>query len=374
MKRFCEQLGVDYVNISAQVARDISYLQKSLANFYTVTPITRGASNRGFCRILIPGSSDPTPFPSSLVLMVLSEPDPHKGIEEVTRLSGELDELPYINVLNHLRSAGVAVPDLYHYNRDAGLLYIEDFGELMLRDAVSGKSDDTKRHYFEAAIRELVKLQVQGSSRDNPRFLGFKIRFDRELLFWELNHFTDYAIRDRMPGMPRPEDEKEIEEHFNRIVDMLLVVPYTLTHRDYQIDNLLVQDEEIKVIDFQDALMGPIPYDLACLLYDRDTADILGDDLIEHLVYYYADQYESESGESISRDEFRGHFDLCVLHRAFKVVGRFYYIHSVKKRDEFLKWIPPMCRAIRTYLMRFPEMEGLQKTLAKYMPEVGVLT
>jgi aminoglycoside/choline kinase family phosphotransferase len=368
MKSFCEKLGVDYVRISAEVARDLQELKGRSADF-SVTPITRGASNRGYCRILVSGYGEGL-IPASLILMVLSDPDPHKGIEEVTRLAGEIQELPFINVLKHFRACGVAVPELYHYNQDAGLLYLEDFGRVMLRDAVRDRPDEVKRHYFKAAIDELVKLQVRGTGHDNPGFLGFKIKFDRDLLFWELNHFTDYAVRDRIPGMPFPEDEMLIERYFNQLADMLIAAPYILCHRDYQIDNLLVQDEAIKVIDFQDALMGPRAYDLACLLYDRDTAFILGDELIEGLIAWYADRYEAASGESLDREKFRKNFDLCVLHRAFKVVGRFYYIHSVKKRDEFLDWIPPMYQVLRTYLKRCPEMADLQGILAKYLPEL----
>ncbi len=369
MLSFCRTLGVDYSRVSEAISRDLQHLLGRPPVFYTVTPITRGASNRGYCRINVP-AFEAGRIPSSLVLMVLSDPDPHKGVEEIMRFSDELKELPYINVLNHLRGVGVAVPELYHYNRDIGLLYIEDFGSVMLRDAITGTSHDVRRQYMEAAVDELVKLQVRGTGLENERFLGFRIRFDRDLLFWELNHFTDYAIRDRMPGKPGPEDEDEINGYFNKVVDALLAAPYILTHRDYQLDNLLVQDEAIKVIDFQDALMGPYPYDLACLLYDRDTADILGADLIEHLIGYYADRYESESGKALDRAEYRSNFDLCVLHRAFKVVGRFHYIHSVKKRDEFLKWIPPMCRALSTYLKRCPETAGMNNLLGKYLPEL----
>ncbi len=370
MKSFCEKLGVDYERVSTEVAGDMQYLKCRGVNSYTLTPITRGASNRGYCRVVFPGGFGDGRIPASLILMVLSDPDPHKGIEEVTALAEELRELPFINALKHFRACGVAVPELYHYNKDAGLLYLEDFGSVMLRDAVSDKPDDVKRHYLQAAIDELVKLHVQGTGHENPEFLGFRIKFGRDLLFWELNHFTDYAIRDRVPGMPSPEDEVLIEHYFNRLVDMLIAVPYILCHRDFQIDNLLVQDEAIKVIDFQDALMGPLPYDLACLLYDRDTALILGDDLIEGLIAWYADRYEAASGEPLDREGFRRDFDLCVIHRAFKVVGRFYYIHSVKKRDEFLNWIPPMYRALRTYLERCPDMAGLQEILGKYLPEL----
>ena len=116
--------------------------------------------------------------------------------------------------------------------------------------------------------------------------------------------------------------------------------------------------------------MAPRPYDLACLLYDRDTSEILGDELIELLVSYYVERYGVERGEALDQDEFRRYFDLCVLHRAFKVVGRFNYICSVKKRDDFLKWIPPMSRVLREYISKNPDWRELHEVLARYMPEL----
>lgn len=350
------------------VAEDLRGIAGAAAG-YRIVPLTGGASNRGYCRIRFSG--DGGAHLRSLILMVLADPDPHKGIEEVASYAARIQELPFINVQRHLAGAGVAVPRLYHYNREQGLLYLEDFGDVLLRHVVQGRPEAEQRKWMEAAIDELVQLQVAGTRRPNEKFLGFMMRFDQELLFWELNHFTDYAIRDRFPDALTAEDEQIINQHFEDITARLLQAPYFLQHRDWHMDNLMIRDGRIKVIDFQDALMGPFPYDLACLLYDRDASEILGEALIAHLVDYYAERFQAASGQALDRERYRETFELCVLHRLFKVVGRFYYINSVKKRPEYLVFLPPMERALQRYLSRHPELAGLQAAVANYLRELA---
>ena len=354
--------------VKAAIAEDLKKIAPADASHYQVIPITGGASNRGYCRIAFPAADSGRL--KSLILMVLADPDPHQGIEEVASYAAQIQELPFVNVQKHLAAVGVAVPELYFYNVEQGLLYLEDFGDVLLRHLVQGKPEAERRKWMEAAIDELVKLQIAGTRRSNEKFLGFMMRFDHELLFWELNHFTDYAIRDRFPDALSKEDEAVIDRHFEAITRRLLESRYILQHRDWHMDNLMIRDGQIKVIDFQDALMGPFTYDLACLLYDRDTSAILGDPLIERLVNYYAERFQAAVGEALDLKRYRETFDLCVLHRMFKVVGRFHYIHSVKKRPEYLVFLPPMHTALRRYLSAHPELAELHEVVCRYVKEL----
>ena len=354
--------------VKAAIAGDLGQISTADADHYQVMPIAGGASNRGYCRITFPMA--PSGRLKSLILMVLADPDPHQGIEEAASYAAQIQELPFVNVQKHLASVGVAVPRLYYYNLAQGLLYLEDFGDVLLRHVVQNKPEPERRKWMEAAVDELVKLQVAGSRRPNDKFLGFMMRFDHELLFWELNHFTDYAIRDRFPNALSKEDEAVIDRHFEAITHRLLESRYLLLHRDWHMDNLMIRDGRINVIDFQDALLGPFTYDLACLLYDRDTSTVLGDPLIEHLVGYYAERFQAAAGEALDLKRYRETFDLCVLHRMFKVVGRFHYINSVKKRPEYLVFLPPMHTALKRYLSAHSELAELHKVVGRYVPEL----
>jgi len=354
--------------VKTAIAEDLKQIARADARSYQVIPIAGGASNRGYCRIIFPAAD--AGRLKSLILMVLADPDPHQGIEEAASYAAQIQELPFVNVQKHLAAAGVAVPELYHYNVPQGLLYMEDFGDVLLRHKVQDRPEPERRKWMEDAIDELVKLQVAGTRLPNDKFLGFMMRFDHELLFWELNHFTDYAIRDRFPHALTQADEAVIDRHFEAITLRLLESRYLLQHRDWHMDNLMIRDGRINVIDFQDALLGPFTYDLACLLYDRDTSTVLGDNLIEYLVKYYGDCFEAADGKPLDRARFRESFDLCVLHRMFKVVGRFHYINSVKKRPEYLVFLPPMQTALKRYLTAHPELAELHEVVGRYVKEL----
>ena len=94
--------------------------------FKALTPLAGDASNRRYFRIELTGGAV-----RSVILMQLAEPEAFKQSEEaVSGAAHPVTELPFLNILSHLSKAGVSVPRLYHYDQAAGLLYLEDFGDL----------------------------------------------------------------------------------------------------------------------------------------------------------------------------------------------------------------------------------------------------
>ncbi len=359
------RLGIDKEKLRESIRRDLAYITGCRQDGFAMDPLAGGASVRGYARVRTNSSED-----ESMVVMILSDPDPARGVEEVMA-QGSITELPFINVHRHFCSCGVNTPRILYYNLEQGLVYLEDLGGEHLRDYVRERGPDAPQRGFERAIDELIKIQVDCTRAEVPDFLGFMVRFDFDLLMWELDHFTEHAIRNRFPGALSEEDERLIRGHFESISRELLQGPYALQHRDYHMDNLLFHNGSIRVIDFQDALMGPLAYDLACLLYDRDTSHVLGDDLIDYLVEYYRKAYENRSGYELSPGLLRRNFELCVIHRMLKVVGRFHYIDRVKKRPEYLEFIPYMLPAICSYLGGDKEHARLLDVFCRYLPELA---
>jgi N-acetylmuramate 1-kinase len=364
MKTLCEKLGIDYTGLVKQIKSDVEKITGKEIGDPKIEAIPGGASVRGYARLTLDNSSDP----ASMVVMVLSDPDPAKGVEEVME-KGVIKELPFINVQKHFKKCGVPVLDIYNYNVEKGLLYLEDLGNVHLRNIAEKDDPEKRKEAFEKAVVELVKIQVDVTKRESDNFLGFHAKFDRGLLKWELDHFTEYAIEKRFEGSPSSDDKKKIDDIFNSYVDDLLETKYAVQHRDYHMDNLLYKNGGFRVIDFQDALMGPLPYDLACLLYDRDTSTILGKDLINHLVGFYYDEYIRKSGDDLDQGSFHRVFDLCVIHRMLKVVGRFHFIDIVKKRPEYLPFNEHMIPVIIDYLGRDERGLQLLEIIRKYLPE-----
>ncbi len=358
----CGKMKLDEAVLTASIREDLADMGFSDLEDLEIEALAGGASVRGYARVRTAGDG-----PETMVVMVLSDPDPAKGIEEVMA-GGLVQELPFINAHRHFHECGLAVPRVLGVNERMGLVYLEDLGDEHLRDFVA--KGGSPREGFEMAISELVKIQIDCTDRQSDDFIGFMASFDRELLRWELDHFVEFALDGRSPGALAEVERKRIGEIFDGFIEEMISGQYALQHRDYHMDNLLIKDGKIRVIDFQDALLGPLPYDLACLLYDRDTSYVLGKETIEGLIWFYADAYERRAGARLDRDDFKRSFDLCVIHRMLKVVGRFHFIDQVKKRPEYLRFNQFMHPVISEYLGNLTKGRELLAIIERYMPEL----
>ncbi|MGH7272866.1 MAG: aminoglycoside phosphotransferase family protein, partial [Nitrospiria bacterium] len=252
---------------------------------WEITPLRGDASNRRYYRLHITSQVQSRSF----VVMELSEPEGFKKSEEKVSSSRiPIIELPYINILRHLAACEVAVPELYYYEEKRGWLFLEDLGDVTLRDELKGRDLETHRRYYIQAIDELLRIQIQGTRLANPDCIAFGRAFDPPLLMWEFDHFLEYGVEVQQQKKMAPRDLQRARTAFEEMIRPLVAEPRYLTHRDYHSRNLMIQGGKIRVLDFQDALMGPAQYDLASLL--RDSYLSLPEDLIGELIDYYIDR------------------------------------------------------------------------------------
>jgi len=329
-----------------------------------LTPLAGDASNRRYYRATVAGGP-----PHSVIVMQLAEPESFKQSEEA--VSGgihQISELPFINIMSHLAKAKVPVPALRHYDQSAGLLYLEDFGDVTLAEAVSQADAPSVESRYKQAINVLVQMQINATTPADPGCVAFHRSFDVPLLMWEFDHFLEYGIVARR-GSPLPEeDATAIRREFEGIAELLAGQPRVFTHRDYHSRNLMVDGLRLGVIDFQDALMGPTTYDLASLL--RDAYIRLDEALVDDLVGYYLDQLAERRFVWTNRAAFRRLFDLTSIQRNLKAAGRFVYIDRVKGNAKFLADIPRVLSYVKRNLEKHPELETLRKHLSPHVPEL----
>lgn len=355
--------------VSALAPPDQSLVAKTVqaklpfrASLGTLAPLPGDASNRRYFRLGLSGGR-------SVILMQLAEPEAFKQSEEAVSGAVAVMELPFLNVHRHLAKAGVAVPALYHYDQAAGLLYLEDFGDLLLVQACrEGQSAETARHY-RRAIETLVRIHTKATVPRDPGCIAFGRAFDVPLLMWEFDHFLEYGVVARHGKPMCAEDFQPVRAEFQRIAELMAAQPRVFTHRDYHSRNLMVDGERLGVLDFQDALMGPAAYDLASLL--RDAYIALDESLIDELLAAYLDRMERSGAGLGDRASFRRLFDLTSIQRNLKAAGRFVYIDRVKKNPKFLADIPRLLGYVRRNLAKYPELAPLRKHLAPYVPELA---
>jgi len=332
--------------------------------FKALTPLAGDASNRRYFRIELTGGAV-----RSVILMQLAEPEAFKQSEEaVSGAAHQIAELPFLNILSYLSKAGVSVPRLYYYDQPAGLLYLEDFGDLTLSEACREASTaDLEARYIQA-VDALAQMQSTATSLADRQCLAFHRNFDVPLLMWEFDHFLEYGIVARQGKPMCADDHLPIRGEFERIAEVLAGQPRVFVHRDYHSRNLMVDGGRLGVIDFQDALMGPATYDLASLL--RDAYIALDESLIDRLIDRFLERVATHRQVRIDRETFRRLFDFTSIQRNLKAAGRFVYIDRVKGNPKFLADIPRVLNYVKCNLQKYPELAILRKHLTPYVPEL----
>lgn len=338
--------------------------QTAIASF---AALAGDASTRRYYRADITGPESPA---SIIIMQLPSGSALPLSSEELAIFKEPLQELPFLNLHRFLVRIGVRVPRLYGQSLEKGLLFLEDLGNTALWDKVQNLPPAQVLAWYRKAIDELLLLQVRGTSQRDDSCIAFQQRFDFRLYMWEFDHFLEYGLEKR-PGTTINQTSKaELRNAFGNIARRLDSLPPCLNHRDYHSWNLMIHDDAVAVIDFQDALLAPPQYDLASLLNDRITDSVVQPDLEEKLVGYYIDRRVDAEKQSINRDEFTELYLLSAIQRDLKVVGRFYYLDLVKGKTGYKKFIPPTLNRLKRNLARLPQTQRLIPILAEYYEEI----
>ncbi len=343
-----------------KAARNIAGINNG---FVSIDKIKGDASNRSYYRISFDQNKH------TMILMELAEPEAFKKAEEKVAVSAiPVTELPYINILNHLAKCNVDVPKLFHYEKEKGLLFLEDLGDETLHERIERAGINPCMQYYKNAINELIKIHACATRIKDNGCIAFGRAFDTALLMWEFDHFIEYGIEGAKAMKIPDNDRKTIRDIFYSISDKLAKEPRVFTHRDFHSRNLMIHNDKISVLDFQDALMGPCQYDLASLL--RDSYVALPEEMIDELIEYYISKKEAIDGAKIDKNNFRELFDLMSIQRNLKAAGRFAYINSVKKNNFYLQFIPQTLGYVKMNLKKYSELNNLHKLLGKYVEEL----
>jgi aminoglycoside/choline kinase family phosphotransferase len=159
-----------------------------------------------------------------------------------------------------LARAGVKVPALYAADMDRGYLLLEDLGDRLLLPELDAGSAD---HHYRSAFGVLRQIAALDADRlDIPAY-------DQALLGEELSRFPTWFVEALLGYSPNDEERDLLQRFFARLIDSALEQPRVLVHRDFHSRNLMPQEDgQLAVIDFQDAVVGPVTYDLVSLLRD----------------------------------------------------------------------------------------------------------
>ncbi len=192
---------------------------------------------------------------------------------------------PFLSVLNHFAKHKVRVPQVVDMSEKDGLMLLEDLGDLTLERKFSeSQTQENSLPFYKQAIDELIKIHFL-TTADKTDCTAFKMQFDTEKLLWEMNYGKTNLLEGICKFEFTEKSNKEIAKVFTAICDRIANEPKFIAHRDYHSRNLMIKFDEVRVIDFQDARLGAVQYDLVSLI--RDSYVNMNDEMAATLINYY---------------------------------------------------------------------------------------
>src|SRR5947208_13421737 len=151
----------------------------------------------------------------------------------------------------------VPIPTVLGPADDLGVLALADLGDVTLQAHLGAASAADHAALYRQAVALIATLQRRGAELAAPEYLPFGIAFDVEKLTWELDFFIKHFIEAYRGVVMSPAEREELRSEFAVVTALLAAEPQVLCHRDYHSRNLMLHDERLYIIDFQDARMGP---------------------------------------------------------------------------------------------------------------------
>jgi aminoglycoside/choline kinase family phosphotransferase len=350
-------------SIAERVAAKIPAAFGADRSLSSITALAGDASSRRYYRASLSGAIQPQTF----IVMELPEGSALPlSSEELAIFKETPVELPFLNLHRFLEKIGTNVPRLYGQWQRDGLLFLEDLGDTALWDHVQRLPEAEVVTWYQKAIDELLNLQLRGSRERDEGCIAFQQRFDAKLYMWEFDHFIEWGLTKRPGAKISTTTVDRLRKLFTEIAAVLDRQTAYLSHRDYHSWNLLIHDETVRVIDFQDALLAPPQYDLASLLNDRITDSVVQPQLESRLIRYYFERKMELEGLSMDFAQFSDIYRLSAIQRDLKVIGRFYYLDIVKGKPGYMKFVPPTARRLQRNLTQVEQTKTLLPLLAEH--------
>ncbi len=303
------------------------FLQDNLPSYCDLTMVAGDASFRRYFRV----------YQNRVSYIVMDAPPSHENAEL------------FVQVAMAFAQAGINVPEIIDSDLENGYLLLSDFGDQPLQSLLTEKPDD----WLPVCLDTLLTLQNQGGQH-----LLELPEYSDELLLQEMSLFPEWFITAFLQEKLTSQEEEQLQQLYRILIDSALNQPQVWVHRDYHCRNLMKVDErKLGVIDFQDAVLGPITYDLVSLLKDcyiryprmtvRNYLEKYYIQLVGHELYFQ------------DIDCFERAFDFMGLQRHLKVLGIFSRLSLRDGKHEYLQDLPLVYNYAREVLEKYVELQSV---------------
>ena len=252
----------------------------------------------------------------------------------------------FLRITDKLQKAKLNVPEIFESDEENGFLVMTDLGDDLYAKKLN---DETVYCLYTDALEAIVKMQTKVDCSGLKKF---------DSLFKEENNlFIEWFLKKHL-NINLNDSENEIIIEFNKINSVLESIPKTFVHRDYHSRNLLVTDiNNPGIIDYQDAVIGPVTYDLVSLL--KDCYVSWNEGLVEDMLESFFTRMKSSKMNNIS--DFRYWFEITGLQRHIKAIGIFSRLKYRDGKNNYLDDIPRTYKYMERVLNKYKELTPLNE-------------
>jgi len=322
--------------LSRVFREDEKLCEKYLRSPESVTLISGGGSDRSFYRIK---------QGKRTVILMLSQ-------------SGNREFKNYLETDRFLSNISIGVPEIYDVNLEKCFLFMEDAGDESLYDKFqTSRSEAETLYWYKKVLAILTHMQVEGGRKCSH--LNLRI-FDYHALRKETKYFQEYFI-ERYCGISISDKEKLAQE-FRALAKKVAKEPLHFMHRDFQSQNIMIKNGEIRVIDFQGGRKGLLQYDLVSIL--KDAYVVLSEKTRKKLILFYLEKLGGEGLKIKDHEQFYEVLTLTGLQRNMQALGAFSFLSLVKGKPWFKQYIPAGVQYLYSALEQrkeFPRLSALIK-------------
>ncbi len=267
-----------------------------------------------------------------------------------------IDISPFIQLADSYSKQGIAVPEVIASDKAQGLMLLSDLGDVQL---LSVLNKDTLQGYYSQALELLKDIAKVTHTQAGPL-----AQYDAEFVIRELTIFTEWLALHHLNLEPQ-QVQTHTEAAFKLLVDNALEQPQVGMHRDYHSRNIMLQNNQLKVIDFQDAVIGPVTYDAVSLL--RDCYIRWPDSAVDALMQQHYKQClkANQIDSAVSFAQYQRWFDLMGIQRHIKAAGIFARLNYRDNKPAYMADIPLTLEYIRDIAGRYAELQVLSNWIAE---------
>ena len=273
------------------------------------------------------------------------------------------DCAPWLRIGQMMGDAGLHVPHVLASDLTRGFVLMSDLGTTTYLDVLTGADPATAHALYADALGSLAALQVASTP-------GVLPPYSHEVLMREMRLFPEWYIARHLGVALTPDEAATLERSMERIAVVNLAEPQVYVHRDYHSRNLMRVEEGANpgVIDFQDALYGPLTYDLASLFKDA-YIDWEEDFTLDLLVRYWDIARGLGLPVRAEFGDFLRDYDWMGVQRHLKVLGIFARLSHRDGKHGYLDSVPRLLDYLRRACLRYGELHPLLKLLDRLHPD-----